>query len=99
MNTPKKFYALSDGCTGDYPLGYSSGFASTKEVIFFTSARLRDEWIEETNLTTARALKRSEALRLSKRSGKGDCIARPVEQRGREFISNYEVIRESKVNI
>lgn len=58
------FYALSDRFTGDLPREATSGFANTKEVVAFRSKKERNEWVEETNLMTARALTRAEALKL-----------------------------------
>lgn len=56
------YYALSDKFTGDYPREASSGFANMKYVIAFSTQALRDEWVKETNLTTARALNKKEAI-------------------------------------
>lgn len=58
------FYALSDSFTGDLPNEYTHGFANTKEVIAFRSRKGRDEWLETTNLATAKPLTRAEALKL-----------------------------------
>ena len=55
------YYALSDSFTGDNPQEAAHGFANTKEVIAFRTKKERDEWLENTNLLTAKALTRNEA--------------------------------------
>ena len=58
----KKYYALSDSFTGDMPVDYTDGFANRKEVIWFSTAKKRADWLESTKLLTARKITRQDAI-------------------------------------
>jgi len=62
------FYALSDWQTGDYPTFPTTGFYNTKIVIAFQTRSERDNWLSETNLLTAKALTRLEALKRAQKA-------------------------------
>jgi hypothetical protein len=93
MSTSKRYYALSDKHTGDYPENSTNGLPYSKEVIFFPSANARDEWLKETKLLTAIALTRFEAIDYSRQLDNGDRVARPARRPGEELGSDYVICK------
>ena len=59
------YYALADKFTGLYPRDYTSGFCDTKKAVAFDSKKDRDQYLEKTKLTNAKALTRKEAEKLA----------------------------------
>jgi hypothetical protein len=59
------YYAETDRFTGDNPGEYTHGFANTKCALAFPTRAARDEWVKETKLMTAKAITRSEALKMT----------------------------------
>ena len=95
------FYALTDNRVGSNPKEYTSGFANTKGPLAFRTKAERTAWLHETKLLTAKAITRSEALKLAERSNgyltdnPGDKVV-PIYGTETEFgLPEYHVIRKA----
>lgn len=93
----KYYYALSDYKTGDDPEKKISGCPNKHKVIYFDTKKERNEWVENTKLSKARALTRNEAINISRyeqiESFKIAKIARKYKSKG---LENYIIFREAK---